>query len=95
MILINQSVLNQVFFLKSAKGAKIQVDFGVKSEYKEMVWIGINYKTNNSLSSLAGLLGYNINERFSIGYSHGLPSSATSNYYSGSHEFMLSVKFPR
>jgi type IX secretion system PorP/SprF family membrane protein len=93
---INESIcLEPSFFLKSVKGAKIQVDFGVKSEYKEMIWIGMNYKTNNYLSSLAGLLGYNINERFNIGYSYGLPSSATSSYYSGSHEFMLTVKFPR
>jgi type IX secretion system PorP/SprF family membrane protein len=81
-------------FLKSVAGAKTQIDFGIKSEYKEMIWAGINYKMNNDLSSLAALLGYNINERFNIGYSYGMPSSATSNYYSGSHEFMLGVKFP-
>ena len=81
-------------FLKSVAGAKTQIDFGIKSEYKEMIWVGMNYKMNNDLSSLAALLGYNINERFNIGYSYGMPSSATSNYYSGSHEFMLGVKFP-
>jgi type IX secretion system PorP/SprF family membrane protein len=81
-------------FLKSVAGAKTQIDFGIKSEYKEMIWVGMNYKINNDLSSLAALLGYNINERFNIGYSYGMPSSATSNYYSGSHEFMLGVKFP-
>ena len=81
-------------FLKSVVGAKTQIDFGVKSEYKEMIWIGMNYKMNNDLSSIAALLGYNINDRFNIGYSYGMPSSATSNYYSGSHEFMLGVKFP-
>ena len=71
----------------------MQLDIGVKSDYKEIIWIGMNYKTNNDLSSLAALLGYNINKRFNIGYSYGLPSSSTSNYYSGSHEFMLGVSF--
>ena len=80
-------------FLKSVAGAKMQLDIGVKSDYKEIIWIGMNYKTNNDLSSLAALLGYNINKRFNIGYSYGLPSSNTSNYYSGSHEFMLGVSF--
>ena len=80
-------------FLKSVEGAKTQIDFGVKSEYKEIFWLGMNYKMNNNLSSIATLLGYNINDRFSIGYSYGLPSSATSDY-SGSHEFMLGVKLP-
>ena len=54
----------------------------------------MNYKMNNDLSSIAALLGYNINERFNIGYSYGIPSSSNSAYYSGSHEFMLGVRFP-
>ena len=80
------------FFLRSVAGAKTQIDFGVKSEYKEMFWLGMNYKMNNYFSSIAALLGYNINDRFNIGYSYGMPSSATSNYNTGSHEFMLGVK---
>ena len=81
-------------FLKSVRGAKTQIDFGVKSEYKQMIWIGMNYKMNNDLSAIAALLGYNINDRFNIGYSYGMPSADMSNYYSGSHEFMLGIKFP-
>jgi type IX secretion system PorP/SprF family membrane protein len=82
------------FFLRSVTGAKTQIDFGVKTGYKEMFWLGMNYKMNNDLSSMAALLGYNINDRFNIGYSFGLPSSITSTYQSGSHEFMLGIKFP-
>jgi type IX secretion system PorP/SprF family membrane protein len=82
------------FFLRSVTGAKTQIDFGVKTGYKEMFWLGMNYKMNNDLSSMAALLGYNINDRFNIGYSFGLPSSITSAYQSGSHEFMLGIKFP-
>jgi type IX secretion system PorP/SprF family membrane protein len=83
------------FFLKSVAGAKTQIDFGVKSEYKEMIWAGMNYEMNNDLSSIAALLGYKINDRFNIGYSYGMPSSATSSYHSGSHEFMLGIKLPK
>ncbi len=54
---------------------------------------GINYKINNSISPFGILSGYNINDRFNIGYSFGLPSSSTSIYQSGSHEFMLGIKF--
>ena len=82
------------FFLKQVSGAKGQFDFGVKTEYKQMLWIGINYKMNNDLSSMAALLGFNINDRFNIGYSYDLPSSSTSVYQSGSHEFMLGIKLP-
>ena len=83
------------FFLRSVQGAKTQIDLGVKSEYKKTIWLGMNYKANNALSSLAMLFGYNINDRFNIGYSYGIPSSSTSNYYSGSHEFMLGVTLPQ
>ena len=82
------------FFFKYVSGAKGQIDLGVKTEYKNLLWAGINYKMNNKLSPMAALLGYNINDRFNIGYSYGLPSSSTSVYQSGSHEFMLGIKLP-
>ncbi len=82
------------FFLRSVVGAKTQIDFGIKSEYKEIFWLGMNYNMNNDLSSIAALLGYNINDKFNIGYSYGMPSTATNSYYSGSHEFMLGVRLP-
>ena len=82
------------FFLRAVAGAKTQIDFGIKSEYKELFWLGMNYNMNNDLSSIAALLGFNVNDRYNIGYSYGMPSSTTSNYYSGSHEFMLGVRLP-
>jgi len=91
---INEVIsLQPTLFLRSISGAKTQIDLGIKAEYKEMIWAGMNYKMNNDLSALAALLGYNINERFNIGYSYGLPTSNTNSYYTGSHEFMLGVKF--
>ena len=90
---INSAIsIEPSFFLRAVAGAKTQIDFGVKSEFKELFWLGMNYNMNNDLSSIAALLGYNINDRFNIGYSYGMPSSATSNYYTGSHEFMLGVR---
>jgi len=79
-------------FIKSVSGAPMQIDIGIKSEYNKIIWAGINYKMNNDLSNVAALLGYKINHRFNIGYSYGLPSTKASNYYTGSHEFMLGVK---
>jgi len=80
--------------LRSSEAEWNFIDFGIKSEYKELVWAGINYKINNTLSSFAALFGYSINDRFNIGYSYGIPSSSNSQYYSGSHEFLIGVKLP-
>ena len=93
---INPSIfIEPSFFLKAVAGSKTQIDFGIKSEYKGMIWAGMNYKMNNDLSSMAALIGYHINERLSFGYSYGIPSSALSNYHSGSHEFSLGIKLSR
>ena len=90
---INSAIsIEPSFFLRAVAGANTQIDFGIKSEYKKLFWLGMNYKMNNDLSSIATLLGFNINDRYNIGYSYGMPSSATSNYHSGSHEFMLGVR---
>ena len=78
-------------FYKYVNGVKGQLDLGIKTEYKELLWGGLNYNFNNDLSALSALLGFNINEKFNIGYSYGIPSS---EYNSGSHEFMLGVKLP-
>lgn len=80
-------------FLKYVSGSKTQIDLGVKTEYKQLLWTGVNYNINNQLSPLGLLLGYNISDKFNIGYSFGVPSSSTSSYQSGSHEFMLGFKF--
>ena len=48
----------------------------------------LTYKFEDTVA----LLGYKINHRFNIGYSYGLPSTKASNYYTGSHEFILGVK---
>ena len=84
--------LEPSFFLKSVEGVNSQIDIGLKAEYKDIVWTGLNYKINNDLSTMAALFGFMINDRFNIGYSLGLPTSESSMYYSGSHEFMLGIK---
>ena len=75
---------------KSTPGAT-NVDFGVKFGYKELLWTGINSKQNNDLSSLAALIGFNLNDRYSLGYSFGISNSDAGTQ---SHEFMLGLRFP-
>ena len=79
-------------FLKSASGAKTQTDLGLKIKYKELCWLGLNSQLNNNMSSLATLFGINLNEKYTLGYSYGMPNSDVSTYNSGSHEFMLAIK---
>ena len=76
--------------LKSVKAAPLQADFGVKTTYDDRLWFGMDYRNNGEM---AVLLGYSIKERYLIGYSYDIPSSDMSNYSSGSHEFMIGIRF--
>ena len=79
-------------FLKSASGTAPQTDIGMKLYYNELLWAGVNTQLNNDMSTMSTILGFNLNDRYTIGYSYGLPSTNVSSYYTGTHEFMLAVK---
>jgi len=76
--------------LKSVKAAPLQADFGVKTTYDDKLWFGMDYRNNGEM---AVLLGYSIKERYLIGYSYDIPSSDMSVSSSGSHEFMIGIRF--
>jgi len=76
--------------LKSVKAAPLQADFGVKTTYDDRLWFGMDYRNNGEM---AVLLGYSIKERYLIGYSYDIPSSDMSVSSSGSHEFMIGIRF--
>jgi len=76
--------------LKSVKAASLQADFGVKTTYDDRLWFGMDYRNNGEM---AVLLGYSIKERYLIGYSYDIPSSDMSGSSSGSHEFMIGIRF--
>tara|TARA_B110000483_G_C18044633_1_gene483996 strand:- start:365 stop:982 length:618 start_codon:yes stop_codon:yes gene_type:complete len=76
--------------LKSVRAAPLQADIGVKTTYDDRLWFGMDYRNNGEL---AVLLGYSIKERYLIGYSYDIPSSDMSGSFSGSHEFMIGIRF--
>lgn len=77
------------FLLKSAVGV-MQVDFGLKATYNDMLWMGINYRNNGDIG---GLLGYSFQERYEIGYVYEMVNSELKTYAPVSHEFMIAIKF--
>ena len=76
--------------LKGVEATPLQVDFGVKTTYDDRLWFGMDYRNNGEM---AVLLGYSIQERYIIGYSYDIPSSDMSDNSSGSHEFMIGIRF--
>ncbi len=76
--------------VKYSQPAEVQLDFNVKAIYNELIWGGISYRTNESV---AGLLGMNIQESFSLGYSYDYGIKEIGTLHNGSHEIVLGYRF--
>lgn len=70
--------------------APVQFDVSVWAYYKEMIWLGITYRTDDAISFG---IGFSYNNILMIGYAYDYTTSYLSNYTSGSHEIMLGYKF--
>lgn len=80
--------LEPSILLKTSEQFMPQADLSCKVNYAEDYWIGLSYRTNNSISVL---LGFRANLLF-IGYSYDYALSSIRKYNSGSHEIFLSLK---
>ena len=83
-------VVEPSVLVKSVSPAPTQLDFGVKVTYQDKLWLGTNYRSG---SDIGLLLGYAIGDRYLIGYSYDMVTSGLGDYTSGSHEFMLGIRF--
>ena len=83
-------VIEPSVLLKSVAPADPVVDIGVKVTYQNKLWLGTAYRTNGDIGVL---LGYSIGNRYLIGYSYDMISSGLGDYTSGSHEFVLGIRF--
>ena len=76
--------------IKSA-GASSQMDFGLRTIYDDMLWMGANYRNNGDIGVL---LGYSFQERYEIGYVYEMINTEPLKTYAPvTHEFMIAIKF--
>lgn len=73
--------------LKAVDGAPLIVDLTANFLIMEKLWLGLAYRHQDSMS---GILAYNINEQFRLGYAYDFTTTVlrTQNS-SGTHELML------
>jgi type IX secretion system PorP/SprF family membrane protein len=76
--------------LKKVTPAPYQLDFNARGWYRNMVWMGLSYRTQEALSILAG---YIYNKKIQICYSYDIVLNQMRAYNFGSHEFTLSYRF--
>jgi type IX secretion system PorP/SprF family membrane protein len=73
-----------------------QFDINVTGMYKQMVWLGVSYRTEDAIAPLIGYqmaTGKDKKSMLKIGYSYDVTTSELKNYSSGSHEIMLNYCF--
>ncbi len=77
-------------------GTSTQFDLNVTGMYKQMVWLGVSYRTEDAIAPMLGYqmaTGKDKKSMFKIGYSYDVTTSELKNYSSGSHEVMLNYCF--
>jgi type IX secretion system PorP/SprF family membrane protein len=76
--------------LKKVWPAPFQLDINVRVWYRNMMWGGLSYRTQEALSIM---LGYTYERKIYIGYSYDLVLNPNIAHNFGSHEIMLGYRF--
>ena len=71
---------------KLVQGAPLQLDFSVNFLFNQKFTAGIAYRLN---AAITGLVGFQVNDAWQIGYAYDADTTNLNNYNSGSHEIFL------
>lgn len=80
------------FLIKYVAPAPVQIDVGTRVLYKNKVWLGGTYRTNDAISMMVGAT---YKENLSIGYAYDITTTNLKNYSSGTHELVVALRFNR
>jgi type IX secretion system PorP/SprF family membrane protein len=78
--------------VKVVSGAPIQYDFNANFWLKDLIGVGVSYRTNDAV---LGMVELQANRNFRIGYAYDIPISDLKLYTIGTHEIMLRYEFSK
>ena len=81
------------FMVKYAHPVNPQFDLGARLIFKNIVWLGGVYRTEDAASAVLGIT--TPDQRFSFGYSYDFTMTNLGNYSFGTHEIMVTAHFGR
>lgn len=76
--------------LKLGPPAPAKLDLNLRATYRQMIWAGFGWRSNDALTAMAG---FNYKNMLSIGYAFDITTTDLKNYSSGTHEIMLKIMF--
>lgn len=82
--------LKPSFLVKYLPGAPVQADINCAAMFNEVFWLGASYRTGDAV---AGLIEYQANKKFRVGYAYDFTFSSIRHYSAGTHELMLGYDF--
>jgi type IX secretion system PorP/SprF family membrane protein len=74
--------------VKYVEPVPAKVDITATLRYKEQLWLGATYRTNDAISVM---LGYWLKKTFQFGYSYDITTTNLNRYSNGTHEVMLAI----
>lgn len=80
------------FLVKYVDPVPMKWDLTATLRYKDMVWLGATYRTQDAVSIM---VGYWMKQTLQFGYSFDVTTTNLRNYTSGTHEVMLAVTFAK
>ena len=86
--LVSHAVILEPSFLARATVEAFLMDASLKLFYQTDYWIGVSYRTNQTLAFMAGFM---VNDIF-LGYAYDASMGALQNYSGGSHELMVGIR---
>lgn len=76
--------------MKVVSGAPMAIDVSLAALLKNIVWVGLTYKYDNSLN---GLLEFKLNEQFKIGVAYDIVASDLNRATPGTYEISLNYRY--
>ena len=90
---LNESIkLKPSTMIKATSGAPISVDLSANLLVENRFEFGLSYRFDDSIS---GMVGFNVNEDFRIGYAYDHTTTKFGDFNKGSHEIMMLFDFNR
>jgi type IX secretion system PorP/SprF family membrane protein len=72
--------------LKTVGGAPLQLDVNANAWFHDRFAVGLSYRTGDSM---LGMVEFQVNNQFRLGYAYDYTLTKLARYNSGSHELML------
>lgn len=76
--------------MKIAVNAPVEFDISLNALIRELIWVGVSYRSSNDIIALAGI---QIRPSFLLGYSYDYQLSKIRNFSGGTHEITASYYF--